>query len=299
MRVTHAIVGAVGAAAIGGTAATGYALWEARQHALRRVSVPVLPPGAADLVVLHLSDLHLTAATVARREWVAGLSALQPDLVIVTGDFLSSAQGVDEVALALAGLLDTPGAFVFGSNDYFGAKPINPTKYFAGPSKLHGRRKPQLPTDRLRSVLTSGGWLDLNNAAGELRVDGLTVALRGVCDPHIRYDRYRVVAGPWPVDADVRLGVSHAPYLRVLDAMADDGADVIFAGHTHGGQVCLPGYGALVTNCDLDRQRVSGLSRHGESYLHVSAGLGTNPYTPIRVACRPEATLLTLTAAGA
>jgi len=76
--------------------------------------------------------------------------------------------------------------------------------------------------------------------------------------------------------------------------MADDGAQLIMAGHTHGGQVCIPGYGALVTNCDIDTSRVKGLHHHKNSWLHVSAGLGTNPMTPVRLACPPEATLLTL-----
>lgn len=100
------------------------------------------------------------------------------------------------------------------------------------------------------------------------------------------------------------LGLTHSPYLRVLDDMSNDGVHLTFAGHTHGGQLCLPGYGALVTNCDLDRSRASGLSRYpgslddpldaGDMFLHVSAGLGTSPYTPVRLACRPEATLLRL-----
>ena len=85
---------------------------------------------------------------------------------------------------------------------------------------------------------------------------------------------------------------------------AADGVGLALAGHTHGGQLCLPGVGALVTNCDLDRGRASGLSQWpgrtgtseatGDMYLHVSAGLGTSPYTPVRLACPPEATLLTL-----
>ena len=90
--------------------------------------------------------------------------------------------------------------------------------------------------------------------------------------------------------------MTHAPYLRVLDAMAADGADLVLAGHTHGGQLCVPGVGALVTNCDLPRKQAKGLSAHDGSVLHVSAGLGTSPYAPVRFACRPEATLLTLTA---
>ncbi|MFP5369651.1 MAG: metallophosphoesterase, partial [Actinomycetes bacterium] len=104
------------------------------------------------------------------------------------------------------------------------------------------------------------------------------------------------IAGPANGTADLRIGVTHAPYLRVLDQLAGDGYELILAGHTHGGQLRLPFKGALVTNCDLDTARAKGVHRHRGSWLHVSAGLGTSPYAPVRFCCRPEATLLTLTA---
>ena len=96
------------------------------------------------------------------------------------------------------------------------------------------------------------------------------------------------------------LTFGHAPYLRVLDRWNELGYPLILAGHTHGGQLCVPFYGAVVTNCDLDRKRASGLHTHvtpghEPSWMHVSAGLGTSPFAPVRFACRPEATLLTLT----
>jgi predicted MPP superfamily phosphohydrolase len=119
----------------------------------------------------------------------------------------------------------------------------------------------------------------------------------GLDDPHIGRDEMPSGARQ---SADLTVGVVHAPYLRALKALADDGAELILAGHTHGGQVCIPGYGALVTNCDLDTRRVKGLSQWPDAagaWLHVSAGLGTSPYTPVRLACRPEATILTLVAA--
>ena len=83
----------------------------------------------------------------------------------------------------------------------------------------------------------------------------------------------------------------------MLDRFAADGYDLLLAGHTHGGQLCLPFYGTLVTNCGIDRERARGLHRHpvdGQAWLHVSAGLGTSPWAPARFACRPEASLLTL-----
>ena len=74
--------------------------------------------------------------------------------------------------------------------------------------------------------------------------------------------------------------------------MAADGFDLLLAGHTHGGQVCVPGFGALVTNCGLPRSMAKGLHRWpgSDAWLHVSAGLGTHPTAPVRFACRPEAT---------
>jgi len=130
-----------------------------------------------------------------------------------------------------------------------------------------------------------------------MKIDGREVDVRGVDDPHISRDRYEEVAGPFDVQADLRLGITHAPYLRVLDGMSQDGAQLILAGHTHGGQLCVPGVGALVTNCDLPRQQAKGVSAYDGSTLHVSAGLGNSPYAPVRFACRPEASLLTLTPA--
>ena len=148
----------------------------------------------------------------------------------------------------------------------------------------------------MRSRFLDAGWVDLDNARGTVIADGRTVAMVGVDDPHTQRDRYAKVAGPPPADADATIAVTHAPYRRVLDAMSADGWPLLVAGHTHGGHVCIPGYGALVTNCDIDAARVKGLSRYDDAYLHVSAGLGTSRFAPVRFACLPEATLMTLVA---
>jgi predicted MPP superfamily phosphohydrolase len=164
---------------------------------------------------------------------------------------------------------------------------------------------PKLPWPDLRDGFEDHGWVDLSNRRTHVEVGGVRIAFAGVDDPHLEYDDLESVAGPADPDSDLRVAVAHAPYLRVLDAFARDGYDAIFAGHTHGGQLCLPAKGAIVTNCDLDRERAKGLHRHparsrpgdpGSSWLHVSAGLGTSPYAPVRFACRPEASLVTLTA---
>ncbi len=296
--------GLTGAGAVAGTALTGYAAWEARQYTLRRVSVPLLPPGRQTLRVLHLSDIHMTPGQTRKQEWLRSLSGLRPDLVVNTGDNLAHADSVRVVRESLGDLLDVPGVFVFGSNDYFSPTLRNPLRYLLPDDGRRNTNTPKLPWEDLQRVFVEAGWLDLTNRRDTLKVDGTSFAFAGVDDPHLGYDRLDEVAGPADADADVRLGVAHAPYLRVLDRYAADGYDAIIAGHTHGGQVCLPYVGALATNCDLEPARVKGLHRHpadsrpgdpGSAWLHVSAGLGTSPYARIRVACRPEATLLTLT----
>ena len=292
-RMTSLTRAALGTIALG-AATLAYARWEAQQYTLRRVTAPVLPVGQPGLRILHLSDLHLVPGQRGKVEWVQSLRALHPDAVVVTGDFLSHQDAIPHVLDALDPLFSAPGAFVLGSNDYYAPRPLNPAKYLRGPSQLEPRR-PMLPWHDLVDGLTTNGWRDLGNARDTLVVDGRTIDVRGVDDPHISRDRYADVAGPFDSHADLALGVTHAPYLRVLDAMSADGADLVLAGHTHGGQLCVPGVGALVTNCDLPRSKAKGLSDHHGSALHVSAGLGTSPYAPVRFACRPEATLLTLT----
>ncbi|MGB5952997.1 MAG: metallophosphoesterase [Ornithinimicrobium sp.] len=287
---------------------------EPRAFALRRYDVPVLPEGASPVKILQITDLHLTPSQHYRATWLRGLDVLEPDLVISTGDNLAHMDAVPAVLGAYGPLLQRPGVFVLGSNDYFPPVLKNPFGYF---NNSHRRgsalTRKRLPTQDLVDGFKASGWLSVIHRRRRLTVAGVDLEILGVNDPHIDMDHYDRVAGPAAPDADLTIGVTHAPYQRVLDPMAADGARLLVAGHTHGGQVCVPGYGALVTNCDLDTRRAKGLTRwwpgagrvnpagrlsrdapQDAAYLHVSAGLGASPYSPFRLACRPEATLLTL-----
>jgi predicted MPP superfamily phosphohydrolase len=285
--------------AAAGAAALGYAVVVERNwFALRRFEVPVLPPGAGPLRVLHISDAHLTPGRKRLMSWIRALDDLDPHLVVNTGDSIAHPRSVELFLDSLGPLLDRPGVFVLGSNDLYGPQPGNPAMYLRGPSSRKQKKKvPDLPWEKLRDGMTAAGWLDLDNKRGQLKAGGLDVAVAGVHDSHIKRDRYEEVAGRADPRADLRLGVMHSPEPRLLDQFAHDGYDLLLAGHTHGGQLCLPWYGTLVTNCGIDRQRARGLHRYpaeGPAWLHVSAGLGTSPWAPARFACRPEASLLTL-----
>jgi hypothetical protein len=277
-----------------GVATVGYAaLIERRHWTLRTATLPVLPEGSPSLRVLHVSDLHMTPDQRGKQRWVAELATLRPDLVVNTGDNLAHPAAVPGVLRALGPLLELPGLFVFGSNDYHGPILKNPIRYLRHDGRR--RRGAPLPWRDLRAAFLERGWLDATHQRLRLEVARRSVAVAGVDDPHIKRDRYATVEGAVTEPVALRLGLTHSPEPRVLDAFAADGYDLVLAGHTHGGQLRLPGYGAIVTNCGLDRSRARGASRWGaHMWLHVSAGLGTSPYAPARFACPPEASLLTL-----
>ncbi|WP_406303794.1 metallophosphoesterase [Streptomyces sp. NBC_00885] len=298
----------LGITAVGAAGLAYAAGFEARSFRLRRLTVPVLPQGMRPLRVLQVSDIHMVCGQRKKRAWLQSLAGLRPDFVVNTGDNLSDPDGVPEVLDALGPLLEYPGVYVFGSNDYYGPTLRNPGRYLIekaqGRHGLNGNAAAvgvvHNPWEELRDAFDTVGWVNLSNTRGSLKLDGYELAFTGLDDPHIKRDRYDRVAGGPDTAADLSVAVVHAPYLRTLDAFTADGYPLILAGHTHGGQLCIPFYGALVTNCDLDTARVKGLSTHQNagnvSYLHVSAGCGTSRYTPVRFACPPEATLLTLVA---
>jgi predicted MPP superfamily phosphohydrolase len=308
-RVAGTALAALGAAALGAFA--WGALVERNRFTVRRETVPVLDPGARPITVLHLSDLHLAPWQQAKQDWVRTLADYEPDLVIVTGDSLGHERGIEAVEYALEPFRGIPGAFVHGSNDYFAPSPKNPFGYFF--SRRDGEKTAvRLDTKRLERFFESLGWLDLDNAARAMTINGSRLEFVGVNDAHRDWDRLDLLPGAldemrenvgWQDDRTgpqpVTIALTHAPYQRVLNSFVNHGADVIFAGHTHGGQVQVPGIGALVTNCDLPREYASGLHlwHHAfhAAYLEVSAGIGTSIYAPVRFSCPPEAVVVTLT----
>lgn len=295
------IVGAVGmSAAVWGIGIERY-LYTVRRH-----EVAVLPPGSPSQRVLHVSDIHMAPWQHRKQDWLSTLDELQPDLIVNTGDNLGHSGGLEGVRRAFEPLRGVPGLYVHGSNDHDAPTPRNPLRYFLGPSKAvedRGRLDVAALDDYLAGEM---GWHDLNNAATSLDLPGVRVAAFGVSDAHRHWDRLDVLP---PLVAELRapeptltLGVTHAPYRRVLDTFVELGADLIFAGHTHGGQVRIPGGSALVANCDIPLDQARGLSAwsaDGKSAaLNVSAGVGHSIYAPVRFACRPEVSLITLTARG-
>lgn len=267
---------------------------------LREVDLDILPPGAGRLRILHISDAHLMPDQQRKLEFLSLLGTLRPDVVVNTGDNVAAAEAIDPMLEALAPLLASPGVFVLGSNDKYAAGKRNLFRYLlADPRQEDGPQDPELPTERLVDAFTAAGWFDADNRRGTIAAAGVDIDIVGVDDPHLDHDEYPPLTDSsytesTPGRPRIRLGIVHAPYQRVISAMVAEGCDLIVAGHTHGGQLALPFVGALVTNCDLPRSQAKGISWHRGVPLHVSGGLGANPFYNMRTANPPEATLLTL-----
>jgi len=303
-RTTRSALIALGAVGAAGVAAATWGIGIERYlFTLRHATARALPAGTRPLRILHISDAHMAPWQHRKQRWLASLAGLRPDLIVNTGDNLGHEHGLDGIRAAFAPFAGTPGVFVHGSNDVHAPSPRNPFRYFMGPS---GRvaTAPKLDTAAMDAYFTDDlGWTDLNNTAASLTLAGERIDLFGVDDAHRDWDELDALPaaidalGPRPAGVPV-LGVTHAPYQRVLNTFTDLGADAILGGHTHGGQVCIPGFGAIVANCDIPLKQAKGLStwsHAGRSVpLNVSAGCGHSIYAPIRFACRPEATLLTL-----
>ena len=262
---------------------------------LVRRGLAILPAdGPETLSVLHLSDLHFVRND---RRKAAFLASLPPaDVTVVTGDFLAEPEAVETVVAAVRSVRGRLASwFVLGSNDYYVPRPSNALRYFVP----RPRRRPRVARSgrwrEMREQLMTDGWVDLTNAREQIELDGLPVELLGLDDTHIARQDLRLV----PRTAPDRFGIAvmHSP--DSAPEVAACGYAFAVAGHTHGGQIRLPFVGALVTNSHLPRRLVSGLIRMGTSFVHVSPGLGTGKYAPIRFLCRPEATLLELRRAPA
>jgi predicted MPP superfamily phosphohydrolase len=317
MSVSNRAVGAaLAGVAVAGLGALAWgALVERNRFTVRHELLPVLPAGARPLTVLHLSDLHMAPWQAEKQAFIRSLVRYEPDLIVDTGDNLGHADALIGVKEALEPFEGVAGVFVHGSNDFNGPVLKNPFGYFGGPSRQHTHAD-DLDTTALELFFEDDlGWLDLNNTARAMEIRGTRIEFYGTGDAHRGWDKLAALPGAidemrenveWSAGTDEQvlgIGVTHAPYQRVLNSFVNQGANVIFAGHTHGGQVRIPGLPALVTNCDIPRDQAQGLSvwrtAHASAYLEVSAGLGTSIYAPVRFACPPEAVVLTLVAAEA
>ena len=276
----------------------GIAVWavliERQLYVVRQQSIKVLPQGANPVRVLQIGDIHLAPWQKNKMRFLASLGEKQIDLVVNTGDNLGHKNAIKPLLDALSPLLTKPGVFVHGSNDYFGPVAKNPFGYI-----FHSSAKPNsksLSTEELTEAFETAGWVNLNNRFADVQVNGNRIRFLGIDDYHIGYAKFDLLVR----SDNFSIALTHAPYMEAIEKLAGLGAQMIFAGHTHGGQVRFPFVGALTTNSDLPNKFARGLSGWEfdgkSSVLSVVAGLGNSIFAPVRFFCRPEVRLITLLA---
>ena len=261
-------------------------------YVVRKESIKVLPAGSNPITVLQIGDIHMAPWQKSKQRFIQSLAKLPIDLVVNTGDNLGHQKAIPSLLQALEPLLAKPGVFVNGSNDYFGPVMKNPIGYIFHTS--HAPNSARLDTATMTNAFEQSGWVDLNNKTSQLVVSGNKIRFIGLDDFHIGYsDSSKLSESP-----DFTIALTHAPYLEAIETLTKLGAELIFAGHTHGGQVRIPFLGALTTNSDLPNRHARGLSgwdfEGKKSILSVVAGLGNSIFAPVRFACFPEVRLITL-----
>ncbi len=276
-----------------GAALAAYSLYEPRRYRLER-KVVAYPRPVPELTVLHLSDTHLQADDRLLRSFLDELPeslGSAPDLIVATGDLIDDDSGIEPIVDALARLEARLGRFyVLGSHDYYQATGRNFRKYFTGEKSVE-RAKPAASAE-LERGLQEKGWISLLNKSHVVSTPEGPIRIAGVDDPYLDRDEPgHIERGPDEVFA---VGLVHCP--DVVSEWVLKGFGLVLAGHTHGGQVRIPGIGALVTNSSLPAGLAAGPHRIGDSWLHVSRGLGTSRFSPIRFWCPPEVSLLEVTA---
>ena len=252
----------------------------------------MLPKGSDPINVLQIGDIHLAPWQKSKQRFIRNLAKQQIDLVVNTGDNLGHKNAIPPLLECLAPLLEKPGVFVHGSNDYYAPVPKNPISYVFRSSDVP--KSARLATNVMTNAFEQAGWINLNNKAAEIELSGSRIRFIGVDDHHIGKSKLSELAA----SQIFTIALTHAPYLEILRGLTLRGAELIFAGHTHGGQVRIPIIGALTTNSDLPNKfarGTSGWSFEGKnSILSVVAGLGNSIFAPVRFFCRPEVRLITL-----
>jgi len=236
-----------------------------------RIVVPQLPPPFEGLTILQLSDLHVEMSEAAMERTINLVAGLTYDICVLTGDYRAKTFGPHEASVAgtaqVCAAVKGPVYAVLGNHD----------------------------TIRMVPALEDAGIRMLVNESLTIERGGAQIHLAGIDDAHFyRMDNIEKAAANIPPDAFSIL-ISHTPEIYRQAAHAD--FNLLLAGHTHGGQICLPGGIPITLDSALPRSMGSGLWKHAGMIGYTSVGTGSS-VVPVRFNCPPEITLHRLHRSG-
>jgi len=235
----------------------------------KELAIRRLPQRLDGLSIVHLSDLHMSGRI--RREYydqvVEMANAEQADMIVITGDLFDTESCIDWGSRLLGELHAQGGVyFIFGNHD---------------------RRVDHV---RARHELSHAGLIDLGGRWREIRWCGERIVLAGNELPWFGSAGRQADENEADQSRPLRVLLSHAP--DQIEWARDHDFDLMLAGHTHGGQICFPVVGAVVTPSRLGTQYASGTFDVPPTVLHVSRGVAS--LCPVRWNCPPELAVLVL-----
>lgn len=262
-------------------------LIEPRWFRLYKKHVRLKPAPLPEIDILHLSDLHLYKGRGEALPFLRKIARQEYDFIFVTGDLIENNSGIPLAAEALKPFRARYGKFaVLGNHDYYhtrfedvfrktGGLPVNPE------SKLN-----DIP--RLIDEMANIGVEVLRNERRDVPLGDNGVTIAGVDDPYVARDDIRATFDGFSKTGPLFVLV-HSPEKH--PEIAPLNPDMVFSGHTHGGQVCLPFIGPITTRSKAPRRYAKGLLRENGTVFYTSRGVGTGRLTRPRFWCPPEATL--------
>ncbi|MCX7881885.1 MAG: metallophosphoesterase [Brevinematales bacterium] len=240
------------------------------------------------LTIMHLSDLHLFGNMSRSRlhriqEIIKEQLSPDVDFIFLTGDLIDKNSGIDVLRENILPLLKAKGGVyaVLGNHDYF---EYNVLHVFSPLFFLHEKKNTDI--ERLLNVLIEGGVRVLRNEILSLSYKGNALTLIGV--DNFLQGRYSWPDLAIPEDESYKMVLAHFP--DVIHHIKGR-VDVVFSGHTHGGQITVWGY-PLTAKARIRRREARGASIHDNTVLYVSKGVGVSHYLPLRFFAHPDVTMV-------
>lgn len=264
---------------------------EPRWYRLRRIKIRLSTGLSTPVTILQLSDMHFPFFVRSVEKFFKKLIPLNPDFVFITGDLIETDEGIEPCVRLLSGIKARLGMFaVFGNHDYY--------HYDLWEAIVFNFDRTKYPRKQnnyglLKKSLAAAGCRVLDNENTTVPNGRDLFRIIGVQDlVTSRADIPKAFRG---VGADgVKILLTHS-----IDAVAEIGespVDLALAGHTHGGQICLPliGMPPVGTHCKLGRKYAAGLARFRKIITYTTHGIGVGRILFFRLFCRPEAVLIEL-----
>ena len=268
----------------------GIAIWsiliEPHWYRFRRMKLRIPGKLKTAVTILHLSDMHFTKRVGLKKLFFQKLAMLNPDLIFITGDTIESDAGIETAVRWISGLRARYGIFLVpGNHEYYDYRLMDHIRYHMGVSKISVHRN---DSKRFFEAVKRVGVKVLIDESIELSVHGNALFISWTDDPLTqKVDFKRTFKGITPE----RLNILLTHHLDCITQLPTKDVDLVFSGHTHGGQIRLPVIGPVFSGLKLPRCYVDGLNQYEGMTIFVSRGLGAGKYCLPRIACRPEAVL--------